>query len=321
MDRMLTGIDRRRSGEHRGGSKLWAWIALITVYIVWGSTTVAIRVGVREVPPLLFSGVRYALAGAILFPFALRSGGSAVREADRMRPRHWLSSAVIGVLLIGIGQGGVSVAEVHLDAGLTAVLMATIAIWMMLFAAIGSRTWPRWWHVLGAAVGLFGVSRLVAGPSLNGELGSVGLAMISAVAWGLGSVLAATIPLPKRALVSAAMQMMVGGAVLTCEAAIGGEFGRIEFDGIGPGSWIAFAWLVIAGSMIAYSAYSYALSHLPMPTVSTYVYVNPLVAVVLGVVMLGEKVGPRELVGSAIIVAAVALTLYRPRDRTRTLPN
>lgn len=308
----------RRPGRHRGGPKLWAWVALVTVYLVWGSTTVAIRVGVQEVPPLLFSGVRYMLAGAILFPFALRSGGPELRKTDRIQPRHWFSSAVIGVLLIGIGNGGVSIAQVRLDAGLTAVLMATIAFWMMLFAAIGSRTWPRWWHVLGVAAGLSGVALLVAGPSLSGELGSVGIAMISAIAWALGSVLAATMLLPERALVSAAMQMTVGGVALTCAAAVDGEFGRINLDGIGAGPWLAFGWLVVAGSMIAYSAYSFALSRLSMTTVSTYVYVNPLVAVALGVVLLGEQVGTRELLGSGIIVAAVALTLYRPRRQANS---
>jgi drug/metabolite transporter (DMT)-like permease len=293
-------------------SSLLAWLALGTVYVLWGSTFLAIRVGVRHLPPATFAGTRYLLAGALLYPFARRSGDPQLRATDRPGRRQWIACTVVGVLLLSMGNGGVSVAEQHLDSSVAAVLVASIPLWMIAFAAAADRHRPALPDLAGVATGLIGVAVLVLDGGAGGHVSSVLIVLIGALGWAFGSVIAGRLPLPRRILLASAMEMIAGGVALLIAGAVRGEFGRLDLAHAGTTSLVAFAWLVVPGSILAFSAYGYALTHLPLTTVSTYAYVNPVIAVLLGVAVLGEHFGLREVLGTLLVVGSVALTL-RPR--------
>jgi drug/metabolite transporter (DMT)-like permease len=299
---------------YRNRSQLAAWAALLVVYLVWGSTYLAIRVGVRDIPPLAMAGARFLIAGAILYPIAARTGDAATRAADRPGAREWLGCAVVGVLLLAFGNGGVSVAEQTLPSGLAAVLVATVPLWMILFAVPlqGTRVSRR--AVAGLLVGLVGVAVLAGGGSAAGHAVGVLIVLGAAASWGVGSVLSRRLRMPRRVLVSAAIEMLAGGAVLLIAAAVTGQFARVHLANVHPTSWLALAWLIAAGSILAFTAYGYALTRLPLSTVSTYAYVNPVVAVLLGTALLHEALTVREVIGAVLVVGSVALTLNRASD-------
>jgi drug/metabolite transporter (DMT)-like permease len=300
-----------RLTRSRSGSQLAAWAALGVVYLVWGSTYLAIRVGVRDIPPLAMAGARFLIAGAILYPVAVRSGDAGLRAADRPGPKQWLGCAVVGVLLLALGNGGVTVAERSLPSGLAAVLVATVPLWMILFAVPlqGGRVGRR--AAAGLLLGLVGVAVLAGGGSAAGHALGVVIVLAAAACWGLGSVLSRRLRLPRRVLLAAAIEMLAGGAVLMIAAAVTGEFAKVHPGSVHLTSWLALGWLIAAGSILAFTAYGYALNRLPLSTVSTYAYVNPVVAVLLGTTLLHEALTAREVLGAGLVVCSVALTLHR----------
>jgi drug/metabolite transporter (DMT)-like permease len=291
-----------------------AWTALVVVYLVWGSTYLAIRVGVRDLPPGILAGVRYLLAGLLLFPIGISSGPAELRSIDRPTRSQWAGCAVVGVLLLVLGNGGVTLAERTVPSALAAVLVATVPLWMVVFGVLLQRDQVSPLAGAGLVIGLAGVAVLAGGGPLSGHLLGVFVILGAAASWGLGSVLGHRLPLPQRALLGAAMQMLVAGVVLLVLAAIGGEFSRVHWTAVHPTSWWALAWLVVPGSIIGFTAYGYALSRLPRPTVATYAYVNPVVAVVLGTLLLHEAFTLRAAIGTALVVGSVALTIRGPRS-------
>ncbi|HEU5421726.1 MAG TPA: EamA family transporter [Streptosporangiaceae bacterium] len=312
MADISTGRDLAVRGPAGRQGQLLAWAALIAVYLVWGSTYLAIRVGVRDIPPGMLAGVRYLVAGAILYPVAARTGGAELRGSDRPGRREWLGSALVGLLLLVIGNGGVTLAEKSLPSGLAAVLVATVPLWMVVFAVPVQRQRVTLRAAAGLVAGLAGVAVLVGGGSAGGHAGAIVVVLAAAASWGLGSVISRRLRLPRRALLAAAMEMLAAGVVLLIVAAVTGEAGQAHWGSVSAGSWAALAWLVIPGSILAFTAYGYALAHLPLATVSTYAYVNPVVAVVLGVIVLSERLTLREALGALLVVVSVAITLYRP---------
>ena len=299
------------AADHNGRAPLLGWAALVVVYVVWGSTYLAIRVGVRDLPPLTLAGLRYVAAGLLLYPVASRSGGAVLRRNDAPRRRQWLAAALVGFLLLVLGNGGLSIGETALDSGFAALLVATVPLWMVAFAWLIDRTRPSGWATAGLVIGLIGVAVLAGGGSGSGHLWAVIVVLGASASWGLGSVLAHRMPLPRRALLAAALEMLVGGVILLIAAAIHGDFGQIRWSQVHAGSWLALAYLTVPGSMLAFTAYGYALSRLPIGTVSTYAYVNPVVAVLLGAVILSEPLSAHEVIGSVLVVASVALALRR----------
>ena len=299
---------------------LLGWTALVVVYVVWGSTYLAIRVGVRDLPPLTMAGLRYLTAGLVLYPIALRTGSARVRTADRPGGRQWLGAAVVGLLLLVLGNGGLSIGEQTLDSGFAAVLVATVPLWMVVFAWPIRRERPTSAAVGGLGVGLVGVAVLAGGPTGSPHLTQVALVLGASCAWGLGSVLAHRLALPRRALVAAALEMIAGGLLLLVAATVRGEYGELRWSEVPLSAWLAVLYLIGPGSLLAFTAYGYALSRLPLATVSTYAYVNPVVAVVLGAVLLGEHLTVNEVVGTALVVASVVLTLHR-HTRAVTAPD
>jgi drug/metabolite transporter (DMT)-like permease len=298
-------------------SRVLIWIALGVVYLVWGSTYLAIRVGVGHLPPLFLAGTRYVIAGALLYPIALRATTSSRGPAqDRAKPgaRAWFAGAVIGILLLFAGNGGVTVGETTLPSGFAAVLVATVPLWMILFA------WPlqhqrvTFRSAAALAVGLGGVIILVGDGTASGSISGVIIVLGAAAAWGFGSVLSHRLAVPSHAMLAAAIEMLAGGVVLLAVGAGTGELSRIQWFSVPATSWITLAYLIGPGSILAFTAYGYALSHLPVTTVSTYAYVNPVVAVLAGILFLGERFTWREGLGAALVLASVIITLHRSRS-------
>jgi drug/metabolite transporter (DMT)-like permease len=303
-------------------SRVLSWIALGVVYLVWGSTYLAIRVGVGHLPPLLFAGSRYVIAGALLYPIALRGTTSSRGPAkDRAKPgaRAWFAGAIVGVLLLFAGNGGVSIGETTLPSGFAAVLVATVPLWMILFAWPVQHQRVTFRSAAALAVGLGGVIILVGGTA-SGRISGVIVVLGAAAAWGFGSVLSHRLALPGHAMLAAAIEMLAGGVVLLAVGAGSGEFSRIQWSSVPATSWIALGYLIGPGSILAFTAYGYALSHLPVTTVSTYAYVNPVVAVLAGIVFLGEEFTWREGLGAALVLASVIITLRRSRSTSRPAP-
>jgi len=297
-----------------------SWIALGVVYLVWGSTYLAIRVGVGHLPPLVFAGVRFVVAGALLYPIARRAAArSRGSSAGAVKPgaKAWLAAGVVGVLLLFAGNGGVTFAETTLPSGFAAVLVATVPLWMIVFAWLVQHQRITWRSATGLAVGLGGVVILVGTGTASGRISSVIIVLGAAAAWGFGSVLSHRLPVPGHALLAAAIEMLAGGVVLLAVAAGTGEFAHVQWSAVPASSWIALAYLIGPGSILAFTAYGYALSHLPVATVSTYAYVNPVIAVLAGIVILGEGLTWHEGLGAAFVVGSVVIILHRSHRGSR----
>jgi drug/metabolite transporter (DMT)-like permease len=291
-----------------GSATLWGWIALLAVWFGWGSTYDAIRVGVRTIPPFTLAASRYLVAGAVLLPLAAR-GIPAVQRP--FRGVHWRSAAIIGALLLFAGNGLLSVGERTLPAGVAALLVATVPLWMVVFGAVLDRRMFPPTVGVGLALGLIGVAVLVD-PLSNRHVDLVGAAtvLIASIAWAAGSLYARSAPQPQRPLLATGMQMICGGAVLAVAAVATGEWRHWGTVILTPAGLLALAWLIVPGSLIAFSAYGYTLRTLPTATVSTYAFVNPIVAVLIGWPLLGEQPTLPTAVATGIIVLAVALILY-----------
>ncbi|HLX78823.1 MAG TPA: EamA family transporter, partial [Acidimicrobiales bacterium] len=229
-----------------GKSRALSFGALGVVYFVWGSTYLAIRVGVRDVPPLVFAGTRFLIAGALLYPIARRLGrqsGESNSGGRRLGARAWLSCAVLGLLLLFAGNGGVTVAERTTPSGLAALLVATVPLWMLVFAWPLQKQRINWGSALGLAVGAIGVAVLVDNGTASGGASGVVTVLVGAACWGFGSVLARRLPLPSNAMLAAAMEMVFGGSALLICAAGTGELAQVDWSSIRATSWIAFAYL------------------------------------------------------------------------------
>ena len=295
------------------------WLALLVVWVLWGSTYFAIRVGVETLPPLLMAGTRYVVAGLLMFPFALRSGGPEVRAADRPRASGWWSAVLVGTLLLAGGNGGVSVGERSVPSGLAALLVATVPLWLILIDRVLNGTRIGRLAMAGLIAGVIGVGFLAgpfggtghAGAGHGAASSSTGIVIILAasVSWASGTIVSRRVPLPSRPLLATSMQMLAGGVVLLAAAAATGEFSRFDVSQVSAASWLALAYLIGPGSIIAFSAYVVAVRRLPTATVATYAYVNPVIAVLLGTSFLGEALTASMLAGGALIVVAVALVV------------
>jgi drug/metabolite transporter (DMT)-like permease len=295
------------------------WAALLVVWVVWGSTYLAIRVADRTMPPFAMAGTRYLLAGAVLYPAAWLSSRRRQRAPGSTPLAQWAGMAVVGTMLLAFGNGGVSYAERTLPSGLTALLVASVPLWMALADRVvnGHQIRPLGW--LALIIGLAGVA-LLAQPRGHGAVLPVLVVLGAAMSWGIGSVLAGRLPAPASPLLGGAMQMLTGGIVLAVLAASTGELGQYHPGQASAQSLLALAYLIGPGTLIALTCYLIALRRLPTAAVSTYAYVNPVVAVALGTLILGEHPAPATLLGGAIVVAAVVLLLRRAPSPSRGRP-
>jgi drug/metabolite transporter (DMT)-like permease len=274
-------------------------VALATVYLVWGSTYLAIRVTDRTMPPLLMSSIRFLVAGAALYAFASRG---------RPRPtgREWRAAAIVGAALLLVGNGGVAWAETRLESGFAALMVAIIPLWVALLDRVFFRRRLSRASMLGLVVGFAGVALLVR-PGGSGDTVAALALVVTTSAWAGGSLYARGAALPESPLLAASMQMLAACVFLAVAGLATGEADDIHRSSFATKPLIAFAYLVVVGSLIAFSTYAWLLKNVRISVVATYAFVNPVVAVALGTVFLDEPIGWTTLVAGASIVIAVVL--------------
>jgi drug/metabolite transporter (DMT)-like permease len=280
------------------------WLALATVYLVWGSTFVALAIAIRDLPPFLAMSVRHLVAGGVLLAFALPRGD---RAGDRIGRRQIGAAFIFGGLLFVTGHGALAWSQQTVPAGVAALLVGTIPIWMALFdrVAFGKRL-PGLAYA-GIAVGFAGLAFLFD-PFGEGSVDRRGalVIVVSAMCWAVGSLYSRGAPLPKRPLVSAGLASLCGGILLTVYSAVSGEVGEATWT---TDAILALAYLIVVGSFIGFTAYVWLLRAAPISLVSTYAYVNPIVAVALGALILGENVTVQMAVAGAAVLVSVAVIL------------
>ncbi len=309
--------DRAGAGLRR------VWLPLGIVYLVWGSTYLGIRLAIDTIPPLLMAGVRFSVAGAVLYAFSIGRGES---RRDRPGPAQWTAAFLIAALLLVGGNGGVVLAERSIPTGIAALLVATVPLWMAIIDRVffGHRLYRL--TVVGLLVGFGGVALLLGWQGGHIDLRGALLGLLAPICWASGSVFSRRARLPVRPMVATAMQMLCGGALFLAAGTAAGELGRVHLSAISTTSLLALAYLTVFGSLVAFSAYVYLLRSAPLTLVSTYAYVNPVVAVGLGALVLGEHVTLRTLIAGGVIVGAIALivsarfTPAEPRPAPRAAP-
>jgi drug/metabolite transporter (DMT)-like permease len=300
-------LDMARSA---GTARVWA--ALAVVYVVWGSTYLAIDLAVETLPSFLMLAVRFLVAGAILYLLSSRG-------AERPRLVHWRSALAVGGALLLLGNGGVAYAVEHVDTGVVALIVGSVPLWMALLDRViyGQRLAPV--AVAGLVLGFGGIAFL-ARPSGDGSLVGVIVVLLGSLAWAAGSLYARNAPAPANALQGASMQMLAGAALLGVAGLSTGELGELSLAAASGTSLLALVYLITLGSLVGFSAYIWLLKVAPTHLVGTYAYVNPVVAVLLGTLWLGEPITLNTLVGGAAIVVAVAL-IVSARPVAETVPR
>jgi drug/metabolite transporter (DMT)-like permease len=287
------------------------------IYFIWGSTFLGIRIGVHEVPPFLFAAIRFSLAGIILYVWMRVKG---TRSPTR---REWVSASAVGLLIFVFDYGLLFWAEQRVPSGIAAVMMATIPVFMALSEIVFLGTQKLTLRLaLALLVGSGGVVVLVSRSLSLSEApvdtaGAIAL-VIAAISWALAAVLMRKLPLPPVKSMSSAAQMLAGGALLFVASCALGEFRAFHPQQVSRGAWIALAYLIFAGSIVAFTAYVWLL-HYESPTrVGTYAYINPIVAVAIGYFLGGEAVGPRTLLGTLLVLLSVIVITTTPAKRPAT---
>jgi drug/metabolite transporter (DMT)-like permease len=296
------------TGSHAPAVRVWA--ALAVVYVVWGSTYLAIDLAVETLPSFLMLAVRFFIAGAVLYLISSRG-------AERPRLVHWRSALAVGGALLLLGNGGVAYAVQHVDTGVVALIVGSVPLWMALLDRIvyGQRLAPA--AVAGLVLGFGGIAFL-ARPSGDGSLAGVIVVLLGSLAWAAGSLYSRKAPAPSNPLQGASLQMLAGAALLAIAGVGSGELGQLDLGAASTSSWLALVYLITLGSLVGFSAYIWLLRVAPTHLVGTYAYVNPVVAVLLGSLWLGEPITPSILIGGAAIIVAVALIVSaRPAAETR----
>ena len=298
------------------------WTALITVYLVWGSTYLAIRVVVDTAPPLLAMGARFLAAGLLLAAFLLLRRG---RSALRVTRRQLGGAALVGLLLLLCGNGGVAVAEQTVPSGIAALLVAATPLWLVVLRRL-ARDRVAGLTLVGTLVGFVGIAVLVLPGGLTSPDGSpvrawgLVVVVVAAACWALGSFLSSRIPMPGDAFVATTWEMLAGGVGLLLSGSVSGELADLDLGAVSGAAWAWLAYLVLVGSLVAFSAYVWLLAHAPISLTATYAYVNPVVAVLLGALVLGEPITAAVVTGGAVVVLGVGLVVTSERPGRRGTP-
>jgi drug/metabolite transporter (DMT)-like permease len=294
-----------------------AWktlLAFAIIYFVWGSTFFAIRVGVREVPPFLLAAMRFVVAGLVLYVWMIAHGE---RSPSR---RQWVSVFLLATLIFALDYGLLFWAEQRVPSGIAAVMLATIPAFMALSEIILLRTQKLTLRLaLALVVGIGGVAVLtIRSLNLGGtpidRSGAVAL-MIAAISWSISSSLARKLPLPESKVMSSGAQMLAGGVLLALLAAMLGEFRHFDPRTVSNGAWFALLYLIVAGSIVGYTAYVWLIHHESPTKVGTYAYVNPVVAVLVGYFLGGEALGPRTILGTLFVLISVVVITTAPAKK------
>jgi drug/metabolite transporter (DMT)-like permease len=288
------------------------WLALATVYLVWGSTYLAIRVMVETMPPLLSGGLRFIVAGALLFAFLLLRGG---RARVRVKRVELGASAIVGMALVLGGNGLVTVGEQDVPSGLAALIVASVPLWVVLWRKVaGEGNSGR--GLLGAGVGFAGVAMLVLPEQDQSGAGLAGALLIALAAflWATGSFFSGRLPVPGDPLVATSYEMLCGGALMMVSGLLAGEASDLRLQAFAASSIAALVYLTLAGSIAAFTSYVWLLRHAPIARVATYAYVNPVIAVLLGWAMLSEPLTTPVVAGAVTIIASVAFSIRHDKD-------
>jgi drug/metabolite transporter (DMT)-like permease len=286
-------------------------LAFAAVYLIWGSTYLAIRFAIETVPPFLVGGFRFVIAGALMYVFV------RARGAARPSGREWRSAVILGLLLLTGGNGGIVWSEQTVSSGVVALMVACVPLWMLLLGWLrgGGRPSGREW--LGVAMGLGGVSLLVSfgGAQVSGSVSPLGalVMLFSTLSWSVGSLISRDAPLPASPLLGSAMEMLAGGVAMIAIGGLRGEFALLASSAISLRSALSIVYLAGFGSIVAFSAYKWLLSRASPALIGTYAFVNPVVAVLLGWLFASEPLGRRTLVAMCVIVGAVVMISLKPR--------
>lgn len=298
------------AGIHAPGYRWRLIAAFAAVYVIWGSTYLAIRFAVETLPPFLMAGIRFLVSGGALYAWARWRG------AEKPDWLHWRTATIIGTLLLLGGNGGVVWAEQFVPSGLTALLITSEPLWIVILVWLmpgGHR--PTGGVIFGMLLGLFGISLLVGpGHLLDGRgvhLGGAAVLFLASLSWAAGSLYSSKARLPSSGVLSAGMQMLAGGAVLTVFGTLVGDWNKLAWQSVSARSLLSLAYLAVFGSIVGFSSYFWLLRNTTPARASTYAFVNPVVAVFLGWAFAGEAITPRTLAATVIIVVAVMLVILR----------
>lgn len=317
--------DETPPAKRSSASKRSIVLALGTVYLVWGSTYLGIRIAIESIPPLLMAGTRFTLAGVLMIAFARWR-----QRAPWPTPRQWRDAFVVGACLLTVGNSGVTLAEGYIPSGLAATLVAVVPMFLLLFgwwAGISARPNPL--TVFALVLGVFGVCLLMRPALATADVPALsaarlytgsGIMLVASVVWAAGSLYAKRADRPASAVLSIGTQMLAGGAIVLPISALCGEWSHFHLASISSHSLWAFAYLVIVGSLVGFSAYVWLLVAARPTLVGTYAFVNPGVAVLLGWAVAGERIYPTMLAGMGIILVAVALSVLFPPPPMPAVP-
>jgi drug/metabolite transporter (DMT)-like permease len=299
--------------------KTKVWMALLAIYIVWGSTYLAIRFAVETIPPFLMAGTRFLVSGLILYVWRRAAGDPAPT------PRQWRSAIVVGLLLLLGGNGMVSWAEQRVPSGIAALVVASIPLWVTLIDALRPRgIKPDWKIALGLLIGFGGIVLLVTetesfGSPVQMSLAGVGGLLLAAFLWSLGSIYGRDADMPASSLLGTGMEMLAGSVGLFVAATLLGEWKALDISTITSRSFSGLVYLIAAGSLIGFTSYSWLLRNAPVSLVSTYAYVNPVVAIFLGAWLANELISVPIIISALVIIASVVVINTSKQARPKEL--
>ncbi len=290
-------------------------VALLAVYIVWGSTYLGIKIAIETFPPFLMAGIRFVIAGALLYGFVV------YKEKKRPRLIEWRDTTVIGVLLLLGGNGLVVIAEKTIATSIAAIIIATVPLWMILFAwVLNVQSKPSKSTLIGTLIGFVGVAILMFPNStevFHLDMQGLVLSLLAAILWSLGSIYSQRAVLPSSVMLSTAMQMLSGGGVLIVVALFKGEWQQFHIENLSLRSIEALLYLILIGSLVGFSAYVWLLKNVSPYLASTYAFVNPLVALGLGYFFADEILSSKALIATVLIISAVVMiTLFKAKKRS-----
>ncbi|HWZ82235.1 MAG TPA: EamA family transporter [Terriglobales bacterium] len=283
-------------------SRLSMALAFFAIYVVWGTTYLAIRYAVETIPPLVTAGLRHTTAGLILLAIAWSRG-------FRPRREHWIAGAVLGALFFLIGHGTLHWAEQYVASGLAALLVASEPLWILLLGAAMGQQRINWKNGLGLLMGLAGVGILTAREFTTRSSLTIGVIaiVVGAASWAVGVCVSPKLRLPRDPIGRTAVPVLCGAVMLLIAAAASGEFSAVHWSGVTLRSWLGLAYLIVFGSIIAFTAYTWLLQHCSPTLVATHTFVNPLVAVVMGWLWASEAISVRIVVATVVILGAIVL--------------
>ncbi|RPI87125.1 MAG: EamA family transporter [Chloroflexi bacterium] len=298
-------------------TSLSIWLAMLSIYIVWGSTYLAIRFAIETLPPFLMAAARFLIAGVILYIF------TRLRGAPKPTKIEWRSASIVGLFLLLGGNGLVVWAEQRVASSVAALMIATVPLWIILLDTVrpgGQR--PNKITILGVLGGMVGLVLLVGPSGLGGErvdLIGAGSLVVASLLWSIGSLYSRTARLPDTPLLGTGMEMLAGGAGLLILGTILGEWSQVNFTQVSARSMWSLGYLIAFGSLVGFASYTWLLRVAPTPLVSTYAYVNPMVAIFLGNLLANEPLTPRVLMSAAVIIGSVALITAAQPVRRRVM--